>query len=69
MDTKSGEFFPGSKEAQALEVDARGDLETFEYGETVQIKSGYFEVCKIDLRGQRLILKPIPRPVDDEAPT
>ena len=59
MDTREGRFVPAEK---AKYIDPM-DLELFEHGETVQVKEGFFEVCKIDLRGQRLILKPIPRPI------
>lgn len=58
MDTRTGELMTEAK----AELRDPLDLEYFEYGEIVQIKSGFFEVCKIDLRRQRLVLKPIPRP-------
>jgi hypothetical protein len=38
------------------------DLEIFEHGELIQIKSGWFQITKIDIPKQRLTLKPVPRP-------
>ncbi len=61
MDTSQGEFIPDEKARHLLETRPE-DLEQYEYGETVQVKEGFFEVVKIDLRSQRLVLKPIPRP-------
>ena len=62
MDTRSGELMDGEKARQRDPM----DLESFEHGETVQVKGGFFEICKIDLRGQRLVLKPIPAPIEEE---
>ena len=61
MDTKGGELIPAAKAAFLDPM----DLEEFTYGEMVQVKEGFFEVVKIDLRGQRLVLKPIPRPSEE----
>lgn len=67
MDTRSGELSNDpDKLRQALE-DRPGDVETFEHGETVQVKAGFFEVVKVDTRKQRLVLKPIPSPVAEPA--
>ena len=62
MDTQSGRFI--EKTTEILEAEAKDRLEFFEYGEVVQVKSGFFEVVKIDVRGQRLTLKPIPEPIE-----
>ncbi len=61
MDTEIGELMTWDK---AKVVDPL-NLESFEHGEIVQVKEGFFQVCKIDLRKQRLVLKPIPRPPTD----
>lgn len=47
--------------------DLAAKLKQWEYGERVEIKGCWFEVTKIDLQKQRLVLKPIPRPADPEA--
>lgn len=67
MDTRTGELIDDpDKIRQALE-DRPCDMEMFEYGEIVQVKTGFFEVCKIDTRKQRLVLEPIPRPSGESA--
>jgi hypothetical protein len=62
MNTEEGIFIT---EEKAEQIDPM-KLEHFEHGETVQIKEGFFQVCRVDLRRQRLILKPIPSPLDQQ---
>jgi len=65
MDTESGRFI--DKPMDIDTADQKGTLESFEYGEIVQVKTGFFEVVKIRTQGkQRLVLKPVPAPAPDE---
>jgi hypothetical protein len=66
MDTETGEMDIWEKMKDRDPM----DLESFEHGETVQIKAGFFQITKIDLQKQRLVLKPIPRPElkEEESP-
>ncbi len=64
MDTGSGEFISEAK-VRLLDAQRPEDLESFEYGEVIQVKSGFFEVVKVDMRSQRLVLKPIPKPISE----
>lgn len=64
MDTKSGEL---------LDLDMPIDgpippgLNHLEYGQQVLVVDvGHFEITKIDIRKQRLTLKPIPSPIVQE---
>ena len=61
MDTRTGELMTAEK----AELRDPMDLEYFEYGEVIQVKTGFFEVVKVDLRRQRLTLKPVPRPLPE----
>ena len=61
MDTETGELMPWNKAKLRDPI----NLESFEHGETVQVKTGYFEVVKIDLHKQRIVLKPIPEPEEN----
>lgn len=68
MDTKSGELLEESQAMRDLRLGKRDreDLESFEIGEIVQVKSGFFEITSIKLahRRPRLVLKPILRTTD-----
>lgn len=64
MDTKSGEWVDDGL-AEKLKKERPADLERFAYGQRVQIGTAHFEVCKIDTQRNRLVLKAIPRPIDD----
>ena len=66
MNTRDGHLFDKESIFDELNENRPCDLETFSYGETVQVKSGFFELTKIDLQKQRLVLKPIPRPIRDQ---
>jgi hypothetical protein len=65
MDTDSGRFRDMPEGWEPSEDES--NLVGWEWGERVQIKGGWFEVCKIDTRKQRLVLKPIPKPANEEA--
>jgi len=60
MDTRSGTLHHGdSKQLSQALRERPGDVETFEHEEVVQVKTGFFLVTKVDIRRQRLVLKPI----------
>lgn len=61
MDTQKGQFI--DKPADIDAANKAGSLESFEYGEIVQVKTGFFEVVKISTSKQRLVLKPVPEPI------
>lgn len=64
MDVGTGEFMSETaiKERQPDET----KREYFAYGEIVQVKRGFFEVCKIDERRNRITLKGVPPPNPEE---
>ncbi len=68
MNTGTGELLDDPEKLRQLLETSPEDLETFAYGETVQVKEGFFEVVKIDVRRQRLVLKPKPS-VARQSPT
>ena len=64
MNTELGQFI--KKEIDIEAASRAGTLESFEYGEIVQVKTGFFEVVKIRTEGkQRLTLKPVPAPIGE----
>jgi hypothetical protein len=64
MDTRRGVIDEQDEILKQLRDET--DLEIFEHGEVVQVKSGWFEVTKVDIRKQRVTLKPIPRPTKEQ---
>lgn len=64
MDTKAGEL---------VEMDSHladpipTNLNRLECGQKVEVQGiGHFEITKIDITKQRLVLKPVPSPVTEE---
>lgn len=61
MDVREGTLHDDSRELREALKERPLDVETFGYDEVVQVKTGFFQVVKIDIRCQRLVLKPISR--------
>jgi hypothetical protein len=67
MNTSEGTLYDDPDKMKQLLEEDPASVETFEHGEVIQVKDGFFEVVKVDIRKQRLVLKPVPKPVDKQA--
>ena len=64
MDTKAGELVDMNVQVGDL---MPPNLNRVEYGQKVEVKGvGHFEITKIDIKKQRLVLKPVPSPMQED---
>jgi hypothetical protein len=59
MDTRRGTLHDDPVALSHALRERPGDVETFNHDEVVEVKTGFFLVAKVDIRRQRLVLKPI----------
>ena len=66
MDTKAGRLVETQRDPEGLfDQLLPPNLKPLTYGQVVEVRGiGHFEITKIDVRGQRLVLKPIPSPIE-----